>query len=77
MGHSVDVIVTQITTVVFGNIATVVASCKTFRKYPNLGTLENFWKYFCLNLFFSQNFFDKNVFSDNFFPKEFFIAYFT
>ena len=29
MGHSADIIVTQITTVVFGNIATVVASCKT------------------------------------------------
>ena len=28
MGHSVDVIVTQITTVVFGNVATVVALCK-------------------------------------------------
>ena len=26
---SADVIVTQITTVVFGNVATVVASCKT------------------------------------------------
>ena len=29
MGHSVDVIVTQITTVVFGNIATVVTLCET------------------------------------------------
>ena len=27
-GHSTDVIVTQITTVVFGNVATVVVSCK-------------------------------------------------
>ena len=29
MGHSTDVIVTQITVMVFGNITTVVVSCKT------------------------------------------------
>ena len=29
MGHSTDITVTQITTVVFGNVATVVALCKT------------------------------------------------
>ena len=28
MGHSMDVIVTQITAVVFANVATVVALCK-------------------------------------------------
>ena len=48
----------------------------TFRKYPNLGTLENFQtlenfpkKIFCRNLFFHRILFWQNVFSDNFLSK--------
>ena len=55
MGHSTDVIVTQITTVVFGNVATVVATCKTLHcfshdlqkifKLRNFGKFLNFRKF--------------------------------
>ena len=50
-----------------------------FGKYPNLGTLEIFQKFFLSKfVFFSQNFiFGKNVFSDKFIFREFFIAFKT